>query len=468
MDRKRKNVVKNMLLVANVAAYPVLFLYFQNIQEVSFQEVAGILFLYIAIGFVIYTGLFWVFRKLNFAGVAACAFMILIFHFMMFQNLVQMAFPNLKYWHILPLLFVLLMHIVYFARYIAEDKYEDFVTILLIVVFGMMCMNLVPALPHAFEKVKVNSERKLTAAENIPVVQKENVYWLLFDECASFTAMEKYYDYYDKTVFDKLQELKFTISDQSRNECIDTNVILTNCLSLDYVANTSMEAAELQELRNNSKLFAIFRENGYEVKGIGDTDWLGIESVSQQSSSGAKTIEGRDIIDLIIDNTVISPFVQFEGNEAAKLIKDTFAYMQEADNISAGNAQFYIMYMCAPHMPFLFDKNGKAVSAQNYNNWEDEKYYREQYIFVMDQMLQSVKTILENDPDSIVIVQSDHGPRHNNEIPYEDKKNILNAVYYKGEAISEIIGKSSVNTLRTVINKHFGYNLKDLEVREGE
>ena len=124
--------------------------------------------------------------------------------------------------------------------------------------------------------------------------------------------------------------------------------------------------------------------------------------------------------------------------------------------------------MCTPHQPFLFDRNGGAVNPANYDNWEDEKYYLDQYIFVMDQMVQTVENIIENDPESIIIVQSDHGPRFNNEMPEEDKIAILNTVYFKGEEIPEIVGKSGVNTLRMVVNRQFGYHLEDLEVKESE
>ena len=108
------------------------------------------------------------------------------------------------------------------------------------------------------------------------------------------------------------------------------------------------------------------------------------------------------------------------------------------------------------------------MSATNYNNWTDKKYYLEQYIYIMSEITKCVENIIENDPNSIIILESDHGPRFNPEIPLEDRLNILNAVYYKGETIKEIDSKSSVNTWRTIINKLFNYSLENLEVKEGE
>lgn len=451
-----------------MAAYTVLFLYFQNIEEVNFKEISGILAVFIVIGEVIYGITFLIFKRLNLGAVVSCILMVFLYNYMMIQNGIQHIFPLLKYWHILPIMVVIVLHILYFLKKISEEKYNNIILVLQIVALGLILINAVPAVPRIAEKLKVASKQvkmKSSSAEN---PKKENVYWFIFDECASFETMEKYYDYHDKSVFNRLQDLKFTISDNGRNECGNTDVVLTNCLNLEYVANTQMDAIQLNELKMNSKLTALFAENGYEIRGIGDTEWLGIKSISQESSTEAKTVEGKNIVDLILQNTVLSPFLQFDGTASAKMILDTFDYVQNKDNIQANSSQFNVIYMCTPHQPFLFDRNGSAVNPANYDNWEDEKYYLDQYIFVMDQMVQTVENIIENDPQSIIIVQSDHGPRFNDEMPHEDKIAILNTVYFKGEEIPEILGKSGVNTLRTVMNRQFGYNFEDLEVKESE
>lgn len=460
--------LKNCLLVISLAAYTVLFLYFQNIEEVNFKEVSGILVVFIVIGAVVYGMTFLIFKRLNLGAVVSCILIVFLYNYMMIQSGIQLIFPRLKYWHILPIVAAIVLHIIYFLRKISEEKYNNIILVLQITVLGLLFINVVPAIPRIAEKWKVASKQVEMESSSADHQKKENVYWFIFDECASFATMEKYYDYHDKTVFHRLQDLKFTISDNGKNECGNTDVVLTNCLNLEYVANTRMDAIQLNELRTDSKLTAVFAENGYEVRGIGDTEWLGIKSINQENLTEAKTVEGKNIVNLILQNTVLSPFLQFDGTASAKLILDTFAYVQKKENIQANSSQFNVVYMCTPHQPFLFDRNGGAVNPANYDNWEDEKYYLDQYIFVMDQMVQTVENIIENDPESIIIVQSDHGPRFNNEMPEEDKIAILNTVYFKGEDIPEIVGKSGVNTLRTIVNRLFGYHFEDLEVKESE
>ena len=463
-----KRIFMDCLLVISMAVYPVLFMYFQNIEEVNFSEVSNILILFILVALVIYGVTFLVFRKCGFSAVIASIFIVLLLNYMIVQKGVQFIFPSLKYWHIFPTTIVLFAHIVYFLRKIPEEHYDNIALILQITILALILINAIPAAPRMISKVKISSEQMQEKKQSVERGTQSNFYWFIFDECASFTTMDKYYDYGDKTVYNKLQNLKFTISDESRNESGNTVSVLTNCLNLEYVANSSMDAIQLSELREDNKLTNIFIENGYEIRGIGGTEWLGIQSINQTAGTTGKTIEGKQISDLIMQNTVLAPLLQFDGTAAAKVIIETFEYLQDEDNIEADSSQFNVIYLCTPHQPFLFDKDGGAVSAANYANWNDERYYLEQYIFVMNQMLKSVSNIVENDPNAIIVVQSDHGPRFNDEMPFEDKINILNAVYFRGEEIPEIVGKSGVNTLRTLCNKLFGYEFEDLEVKDGE
>lgn len=80
--------------------------------------------------------------------------------------------------------------------------------------------------------------------------------------------------------------------------------------------------------------------------------------------------------------------------------------------------------------------------------------------------------IIANDPEAIIIIQSDHGYRYpthlqfwyginqydvEEEAPY--MRNILNAVYYQGEDIY-IDNYSGLNTLITVLNKLLDVDLQ--------
>lgn len=87
--------------------------------------------------------------------------------------------------------------------------------------------------------------------------------------------------------------------------------------------------------------------------------------------------------------------------------------------------------------------------------------------------------IQKNDPDSFIILMSDHGARyphwqvdHYGAKAYDASvetlymQNILNCVYYKGEKL-DIEGMTSINTWRTVLNTYFGTDYEMLPAPEG-
>ena len=67
-------------------------------------------------------------------------------------------------------------------------------------------------------------------------------------------------------------------------------------------------------------------------------------------------------------------------------------------------------------------------------------------------MIRIIENIIENDPEAVVLLMSDHGARSRSEFTIEMKTNPLNAVYFRGEKL-DIEGLSSVNTLRTILNR---------------
>lgn len=464
---KLKKYFVNVWIIVGLAIYPVIYMYCQNVEEVGFSDIGLLLTEYILISIAILTGITLVTKSVNISTLISAVCVVYIYNFAIFQKGINIIFPSLKYWHIVPIGFVIILHIAYAINKIKQEIITDIIRIMSWVILGLLLINIVPAVPSIVNRI--NSETQNKISDNTNSQNKDsNFYWIILDECANFKTMEQYYNYTDTEIREKLAGLGFFISDDSRNECGNTDVVLTNCFNLEYVANSQMDSTQLRALRENAKLITTFNENGYTVKGIGDTDWLGIESVSGGTGDSGKTIEGFAIKDIVLQNSIIGPVIQFDGTESAKIILNTLEYLQNEKNISPNSSELNITYICSPHQPFLFDINGSAVSAANYNNWADEKYYLEQYIYIMREITKCVENIIENDPDSIIVLESDHGPRFNPEMPLEDKLVILNAVYFKGEAIEEIGNKSGVNTLRTVINRLFDYSWDDLEVKEGE
>lgn len=465
MTKKTKNYLVSGVLVILAALFPVIFTYAQNVAEVDFVEVLPLALVYPAIGIAIW-GVFTLITKAPFrSALSAVLLIFFLANYMLVQKVVQMVLPDLKYWHILPIGLFVLGHIIYGIFRFKEKTFADIIPVGAIVMVAMLLINLVPAVPTIAQKMSTNAQ---TSGGNVEAGEsaQPNIYWFVFDECASFTVMEEHYGFTDTTYQDHLTDKGFFISQTSRNESGNTNAVLTNCLNLDYVVNSDMSLAEIDTYTKNPPMYQLLRENAYTIRGVGDTMWLGeVESVTASNgASGGQTVEGTGVQEMILQNTVVAPFVAYDGTAAGKVILDAYAYLQDSANISANSGVFTLTYLCTPHQPFLFDENGNNVAAANYNNWDDPQYYLGQYKFAMKNLCAMIDCILENDEDCVIIVQSDHGPRFKEGMTFAEQTNVLNAVYYRGEDISEIDSKSSVNTFRTVFNKLFGTDLEEVPV----
>ena len=463
-----KKYIMPILLILFATMYPVIFMYCKNIAETSFCEVVGILVAYVLIGYGLLLLMGIVFRNF-YIGTVASFFMVLFFlNYMIVQKGVTFIFPDLKYWHIVPIGIVVIIHITCTLKNkVKQEILQDTINISTLVIGVLILINFLPSIPKIVEKTNINKGATVITDSGTKQ-EKSNIYWLLFDEAASFETIKQYYGYDPEIERLFLRNLGFNISETSSNDCGNTHAVLTNCLNLEYIVSSEMDYAEMEAYLYNPAMVKVLNEQGYTINGIGDTNWLNINSITSRMEKEAQTVEGYNMKGVILANSVFKPFFEFNGTKSAKLIRETLDYLQDKENIKKDQAQFNFMYLCCPHQPFLFDENGDDVAAANYNNWDDDQYYLGQYKFTMKEMMKIITNIIENDPNSIIVIESDHGPRFKAGIPEDEKLRVLNSVYYKGIKDDSFEGKSAVNTWRLLFNKEFGYSFKEVEVGVGE
>lgn len=475
MDAPKKKLklikpsVKEMVLsVASViltAVFLPLFMYCANSAEADLVELTLPLVLFSLMAVAMLFVFFLFTKSLQKAALVSIIMMLVLENYSFIEKCIRIILPNLKYWHILPICIVLVLHLGYLLCKVLKDDIAKHIPFIATMVFGgLIAVNLVTAIPSIINKVSVENSviSEEQAEDNVVAAVDTNIYYFVLDEAASFKTLETYYDYEATEFRSFLEENNFNISENSYNESTDTHVVLTNHLNLNYVVNYSMNQKEIDTYKENPTLKQILKQQGYSYCGVGDTEWLKIPSYTTSSDTSSKTVSGESILQLTMKNTFLYPFFTLNLNEPQKVILDTFDYYKNEDAF-VKNSQFLMTYLCAPHQPFIFDENGNTAPESHSMDWSDEKYYLDQYKFIMKKTMESVKIILDNDPNSIIFIISDHGPRWNSEIPPQERMSVLNCVYYKGEVL-DVEGLSGVETLRNIIEKLFVIELPALEV----
>lgn len=231
---------------------------------------------------------------------------------------------------------------------------------------------------------------------------------------------------------------------------------------------------------------------GYDIRVAQSTPLFDYPSETKMyTDKWSRTSNGQSTIDLITRPSMLTYFTDtvrailngvpldyYKGETHLQLqaaaIEDPLIYFTDDSIYTSSQNTLTICYANIPHQPFFFNENGDLVEdSANINNWNDKNFYLDQYKYATKLVTNAVSSILKNDPNSIILLMSDHGVRnHSNDsnhvewmesINVKDITNILCAVYYKGEEFTDIENMCGSNVLISIINKEFGYSIPYIE-----
>lgn len=459
-----KTIIINAIPVVFCSMFYCVFMYFQNAEEAVFFEVAKPLCLSLATGLGAYIFFAIFSRSWAKSVVGACVTVLTLTHYRYIENVLSSFLPALRYWQLVPVLaFVLFWLFFLYARKVSKEVVSTINTVIALVFGVLIAFNSVTALPTIIGKVKLRTTMKADNIEETDIADVgayPNIYHFIMDEFSSAEVMQTYYGYDISWFTNDLESKHFVVGKDNRNETIDTDTILCNLINLDYIVNNGTSRAERVAKKKNSTLEHMLQEYSYDLIGLGyssATFGIGEEVIVSQ----AQTVDGRNLEYVIMDNTVLYPFITRDSSEERNLVLNTFAWYDQAENLQGTN-RYVLTYLLLPHEPFLFDENGDGIDETHYSDWQDKQYYCGQYIYTCKLLQKAVDSIICNDPGAIIVIQSDHSARAADDyelylkwIGMHDARRSFNAVYYSGEEFESIDQRSGLNVLRAVLSKLF-------------
>lgn len=466
----KKKIIYGQIALILIVIYPVVSLFLNNINEVRFTEILLPIFINIMVSEIIFAIIYAVTRQ-YIAGIVYSA--ILFYIGINFKDYFYKLIDTVYYWNAVPIVLyitiVILMIIHYTKIRLILDKLLLFATIGVVCSIGLVLVN------NADKLVKKNTvSDNITAANEITsernIVKKQadlpNIYYIILDEYSSFKQMKKWYDYDNKEFYDFLKKHNFNIIEDSRNESMNSSTIYitTNLINISYVSvdNNYIKAYKLRE---QPFLFKLLDKYGYNVNYQGGPQ-IGWNNSKIKISS--TTIEGYTLLDIIYGNNILYPLFEKNINVMQQKELDLYNYLENYINIVKKSSFLYIHFR-AGHVPLIFNENTINTPDKFFNNI-DKSLYIGQIKYTNSRIMQMVSNIIEKDPDSIIIIQSDHSQRNLRNasrkkiIPVKDSQQVFNAVYYKGETLEFDNTLSGVNTVRLVIDKILNTNLGVIDV----
>lgn len=472
--RSIKEYIVPLLAAIVTSIFPAVFLYCQNLDEINFLEIAPIIGIYTLLGTIILGISLFVVESPSVAGIIASMFSFVLINYLLFEKMLKKFFHFLRYWHCVVIILAVILHIDFLIKKYLPRQFCNYIVQIICIIFcGLIVLNFAIGMPNLIKKtnLKTKGQSENLLSENLNLLNEEgrpNVYLFIFDEYANFPQMKEYYNYDNEPLMNFLLENNFSISYTSQNESYMTPTITTNLVNLDYIVTDQTDINEKQVLRQQGKLFSVMREHGYKVEILESFNFFGGHLPEKANTNKeASTIDGETLKDLCFKQTIIYPFWSTDHSALIENALKITDYLSNPKYLPDANT-FTLVYIDLPHAPFVVDENGKSVPITQSTNWKDKQYYLGQFKYTTKIMLKMLQNIVDNDPNSIIVLQSDHGGRGGAQegfriaIPYETKTNPLNAVYVGKESSLTIEGLSSVNTVRVVLNYLWNENYEML------
>jgi hypothetical protein len=284
--------------------------------------------------------------------------------------------------------------------------------------------------------------------------QRPDIYYIILDGYASGNVLQKYFGFNNSEFTSRLKALNFFIADSAFSNYYYTSNSLCATLNMRYPEPSESTASLLK----NNAVFETFKNNGYRIYHL----YSGYAVTSSFPAADSTIyINGPNEFEKSLLKYTILRLDDLIGLFAHQRLKSQFAKMMDMAAIRA-TPKFCFLHFVAPHPPYIFHRDGRIRTRHRFaeSSWEPREFYIDQLVYVNRQITKLLHRILSVNPNSVIILQSDHGPwiaSPEKEQVFEARSHILYAVHNGNFRVPR--GTSSVNTFRHLFNNLFNTGL---------
>jgi len=466
-----------------VAAYPVLFLYGQNLGELDPSDLVGPLAAVVlaALGALI-IGAYLV-RDGRRAALVVSA---LAATFLLYGHVAGLLGPLGVRAAILQVGWIVLVGLtVAFAVKAGSDRLAvvtrglNLVTALLVIV---TLVSIVPA-----ELGRSNRSAAPAATIGGSAGTGRDIWYLVFDRYGSARSLDLLYEIDDQPFLDRLRDRGFDVVTDSHANYVKTALSMAATLNLDYLddlAATQDPGSEdhepIYQRLSDHAVGHFLRDRGYRYAHLGTT--YDPTETSVLADLNPRIGGPSDFVDALFDTSALPAI-------ARRLHIRTMAPARERhyqfssfqldaldDLVVEPGPKFVLAHVLLPHPPYTFASDGRFLTDEEDEELTNREGYAQQLTYLQARIEALVERLLAR-PEAerpIIILQADEGPYPldfaKNTIGYdwatattedlEIKFGIFNAMYLPGGEAPEVPATlSSVNTFRLIFDAYFGADL---------
>jgi Sulfatase len=478
-----------------MAAYPLLFLYSNNIGQFYPHVIVKPLLVILVSTLVVWGFLGFVLRNYHKAGIVVSVFLFLFFSYGHFKPFIGDRYST----QLILLVWLLLLLLCIFLSFRLKESVKKWTYILNIVTGVLVVFTLITIVLRQSNSLDWSRKNDFSTNSNEHFVQKKggeyhpDIYFIVLDAYARDDVLKELYNFDNNEFLEYLRKKGFYIAENSAANYCQTGLSLGSCFNLcylddivkKYIGRDCLNRAPLKELISESIVIRFLKKHGYSIvsfaTGVFETE---IESADYYLLPGEPI---NTFLNALKNNTPLPDIAlkKKNGSELERYRKNILYIFESLPRVAQLNRKpkFIFAHIEVPHPPFVFGPNGEPVSYETAlndhdGNWlispgrltleEYRKAYREQLIFTNIKMRRVVAEILSNSKvPSLLFIIGDHGPRSGTIWEDPTKTNMkecltnLNACYLPGLANNQLYSElTPVNFFPIVFNKYFGQKIK--------
>jgi len=322
-------------------------------------------------------------------------------------------------------------------------------------------------------------------------VRKPDVYWIIPEEYGSASVLQDYFSYDNSAFLDALKKRGFYVADKATANYLKTAPSLTATRQMDYLDGVALR----EQATSDNDWGPIYRElkapftverylNALDYQFI----YLGMywSPTSKHPAAEINYVYDKltsEFLDVLERATVlralegIGPQAPYDWRR--NRYNQTQYEIQSLDRASGlGGPKLVIAHLALDHAPYVFHADGSFVAEKDENSRKYEVNYIDQLKFTNTTLLAWIDKALAVPVAErpIIVLQSDEGPWTNsyrtNELGFDwlnatqdelkQKFGILSAFYLPDRTPAQVGLYSSitpVNTFRAIFHAYFGLDL---------
>jgi hypothetical protein len=478
------------------AAYPVVFLYAQNVHE-AIAPLDVLIALGAALGgtLLVFGVLLGLTRRAAVAGLMTTWLVLLFFtyghmHTWLTDSMVKAPvthYATLAGWGVIALIGLGIIAVI-------GNRVRPVVTPLNAIGLIVLTINLVTigAFALNLRSDPTDTTNPLAGTDPQPQHGTPDIYWLILDRYGSGHVLDEFYDDSNQAFLDALRQRGFYIAEDATANYLKTGLSLVSSRNMEYLDGAALQERAsspgdwgpiYRDLKSPFTVEEFLGSQGYRFIYLG-TYWDPTKSHPSAEINYVYDKLGSEFLEVLSRWTVLQsleellPHADYDWRRN-RWNQTRYEWERLNHATTLDGPKFVHAHFALPHEPYVFHTDGSFVTEAEEKGRTREENYVDQLGFANAQVLDFVDSLLAlpEDQRPILIIQADEGPwpieylqnekkfdwTSASEAQLRYKFGILSAFYLPNVPDPEAAGFYSsitpVNQFRVLFNEYFGLDL---------